>query len=125
MGAFKLVPVNDVAASVLPADGILLWETANFALGRVAGPREGFAFPMNMSQLSSRHCTLQPSREVRAGRRHAELRSLRAASVARERQCGWPPLHEASTQQAERSCSCKDRTFVVALWWLDEAASCA
>jgi hypothetical protein len=65
MGAFKLVPINDVAQSCVPEGGIKLWEAAPFLLGRSAGPADGFAFPMNLSQLSSRHCTLRMAGEVR------------------------------------------------------------
>jgi len=60
MGAFRLVPINAVALECLPEDGITLWEAASFQLGRSCAAHEGFSFPMNLSQLSSRHCTLKP-----------------------------------------------------------------
>ena len=64
-GAWKLLAINTVATDCVPEGGIVLWDGAPFLLGRLAAPHEGFAFPANLSQLSSRHCTLQPPTEVR------------------------------------------------------------
>jgi hypothetical protein len=65
MGAYRLVALNDVARECVPDEGIVLWDCGTpFMLGRSSTKREGWAFPMSMAQLSSRHCTLKPSGEV-------------------------------------------------------------
>jgi hypothetical protein len=75
-GAYRLLPVNDVAHRCMPAEGIVLWH-GKYLLGRTATEQDGFAFPANLSQLSSRHCTFTPSEvEVRAS-------DLQSASAAR------------------------------------------
>jgi hypothetical protein len=93
MGAYKLVPRNEVALGCVPEGGIALWDSAPFLLGRSAGPGDGFAFPMNLSQLSSRHCTLRASGEVggaaaRGGRPGGGVR--RGARTRAPRAHCWP-----------------------------------
>lgn len=68
MGSYRLIPMNDVALGAVPEEGILLWHGLAYQLGRATTKLEGFPLPQNLSQISSRHCSLRPSVQVRAWR---------------------------------------------------------
>lgn len=107
MGCFRLIPLNDVAEGAVPAEGIVLWETAPYQLGRATTKTEGFPLPQNLSQISSRHCSLRPSGEVCVGRegswRKAAEEEEERERAACARSCRRPKIARACALRAMRA----------------------